>query len=50
MSHHVSKSDEFLMLPLHQVQDLVLEDELEVASEEIVFEAVMSWVKHNEKE
>ena len=47
---HVSKSDEFLMLPLHQVQDLVLEDELEVASEEIVFEAVMSWVKHNEKE
>ena len=45
---HVSQSDEFLMLPLDQVQKLVSEDELEVASEEIVFESVMSWVNHDE--
>ena len=36
------------MLPLTQVQDLVSDDELEVASEEIVFESVIAWVKHDE--
>ena len=41
---HVVQSDEFLMLPLSQVKDLISDDELEVASEELVFESVMHWV------
>ena len=44
--NHVSQSDEFLMLSLDQVKKLISDDELEVVSEEIVFESVISWVNH----
>lgn len=45
--HHVAQSDEFLLLPLNQVKELISDDELEVASEEVIFESVMAWVAHD---
>ena len=44
---HVSKTEEFLSLSYQQIYDLVSEDEIEVDSEEIIFETVMSWVKED---
>ena len=44
---HVSQADEFLLLSLNQVKEIISDDELEVASEELVFESVMSWVNHD---
>lgn len=43
--HEVSLSEEFSNLPFREVLDLVRRDELHVTSEEIVFEAVIRWVK-----
>lgn len=42
----VSQGEEFLSLPLADVKDLICKDELYIASEEQVFEAVMRWIKH----
>lgn len=44
----VSLSDEYLHLPLNEVQNLFTRNELCVESEEQVFEACMRWVKHAE--
>lgn len=41
------ESEEFLLLPVNQLMDIISSDELNVRSEEHVFTAVMSWVKHN---
>ncbi|KAL7645652.1 UNVERIFIED_CONTAM: hypothetical protein RMT77_004038 [Armadillidium vulgare] len=41
----VSHSDEFLNLPFSEIRDIICRDELNVQSEENVFEAVMTWVK-----
>lgn len=41
------ESDEFLLLPVSQLVDIISSDELNVRSEEQVFNAVMSWVKNN---
>lgn len=50
--HHyfckVSKSDEFLGLSTNELLDIVRSDELNVASEETIFEAAMRWIKHDE--
>ncbi|XP_022703630.1 kelch-like protein diablo isoform X3 [Varroa jacobsoni] len=43
----VMESEEFLLLPVNQLMDIISSDELNVRSEEHVFTAVMSWVKHN---
>lgn len=43
----VMESEEFLLLPVNQLVDIISSDELNVRSEEHVFTAVMSWVKHN---
>ncbi|KAF2883825.1 hypothetical protein ILUMI_22356 [Ignelater luminosus] len=46
--HEISLSEEYLNLPLQEVQNLLTRNELRVESEEQVFEACMRWVKHNE--
>uniref|UniRef100_A0A672GUR9 Kelch-like family member 17 n=1 Tax=Salarias fasciatus TaxID=181472 RepID=A0A672GUR9_SALFA len=43
----VSKTEEFMLLPLKQVLDLISSDNLNVPSEEEVYRAVLSWVKHD---
>ena len=42
---HVVLSDEFFHLSLDRLVSLASEDELDVTSEEVVFNAVLSWVK-----
>ncbi|XP_013413752.1 kelch-like protein 20 [Lingula anatina] len=46
----VMESEEFLLLPLNQLVDIISSDELNVRSEEQVYSAVMGWVKHNIQE
>ncbi|KAK3885238.1 hypothetical protein Pcinc_010512 [Petrolisthes cinctipes] len=43
----VCASEEFLSLPLQDVREIISRDELNVHSEETVFEAVMSWTKRD---
>lgn len=43
---NISHSDEFLALPCRDLIEIIKRDELNCASEEIVFDAVMRWVKH----
>ncbi|XP_069935537.1 kelch-like protein 17 isoform X2 [Oryctolagus cuniculus] len=43
----VAKTEEFMLLPLKQVLELVSSDSLNVPSEEDVYRAVLSWVKHD---
>ncbi|XP_061657666.1 kelch-like protein 17 isoform X3 [Syngnathoides biaculeatus] len=43
----VSKTEEFMLLPLKQVLDLISSDNVNVPSEEEVYRAVLSWVKHD---
>ena len=48
--HHfqdVVDHEEFLLLPLNQLMEISSSDELNVRSEEQVYQAVMSWVKYN---
>ncbi|KAK3915881.1 Kelch-like protein diablo [Frankliniella fusca] len=46
----VMESEEFLLLPVGQLVDIISSDELNVRSEEHVFSAVMNWVKYNVSE
>lgn len=41
------ESEEFLLLPVGQLVDIISSDELNVRTEEQVFSAVMNWVKYN---
>lgn len=43
----VTESEEFLLLPVNQLIDIISSDELNVRSEEQVFNAVLAWVKYN---
>lgn len=43
----VSVSEEFLALPFEDVLELVTRDDLNVKSEEQVFEAALAWVRHD---
>lgn len=43
----VMESEEFMLLPVGQLVDIIASDELNVRTEEQVFNAVMSWVKYN---
>jgi len=43
----VMTSEEFLLLPANQLVDIIASDELNIRSEEQVFNAVMGWVKFN---
>ena len=44
------ESEEFLLLPVGQLVDIIGSDELNVRSEEQVYSAVMAWVKYNVSE
>jgi kelch-like protein 18 len=44
----VSLSDEFLTLCFDDLVELVQRDELNVSSEENIFEACMKWVKYDD--
>ncbi|XP_064616372.1 kelch-like protein diablo [Liolophura sinensis] len=46
----VMESEEFLLLPVNQLVDIISSDELNVRSEEQVYNAVMGWVKYNIQE
>ncbi|KAL1458174.1 hypothetical protein WDU94_008343 [Cyamophila willieti] len=46
----VMESEEFLILPVGQLVDIISSDELNVRSEEQVFNAIMSWLKYNVSE
>jgi kelch-like protein 20 len=41
------ESEEFLLLPVSQLVDIISSDELNVRTEEQVFSAVMAWLKFN---
>ena len=41
------ESEEFMLLPFNQLVDIIGSDELNVRSEEQVFNAVMAWVRYN---
>ena len=43
----VMESEEFLLLPFNQLVDIISSDELNVRSEEQVYQAVVAWVRHN---
>lgn len=44
------ESEEFMLLPINQLVDIISSDELNVRTEEQVFNAVMGWVKYNIQE
>jgi len=46
----VVSSDEFLLLPINQLVEMISTDELNVKNEEQVFQAVMTWIGHNVSE
>ena len=46
----VIDSEEFLLLPVTQLMDIISSDELNVRSEEQVYSAVMLWTQHNIQE
>ncbi|XP_048521515.1 kelch-like protein 17 [Dendroctonus ponderosae] len=43
----VVNTEEFLLLPFEQVQELISNSQLNISSEEDVFTGVLNWVKHN---
>ncbi|XP_061184146.1 kelch-like protein 20 [Saccostrea echinata] len=43
----VMESEEFMLLPVNQLVDIISSDELNVRSEEQVYNAVVNWVKFN---
>lgn len=43
----VMESEEFLLLPVSQLVDIISSDELNVRSEEQTFNSVMAWLKYN---
>ena len=44
------ESEEFMLLPVNQLVDIISSDELNVRSEEQVYQAVMGWIKYNIQE
>lgn len=42
----VIQHEEFLLLPVSQLVELLRDDNLNVVSEQVVFEALLSWIKH----
>ena len=47
LTQEVVEHEEFLLLPVSQLIDIISSDELNVRSEEQVYQAAVSWVKYN---
>ena len=43
----VIENEEFLLLPVNQLIDIISSDELNISSEEQVFQAIMHWTRYN---
>ena len=43
----VAEQDEFLLLPVSQLFDIISNDELNIGNEEQVYQAVMNWIQHD---
>lgn len=43
----VVATEEFLLLPFNEVEELISNGQLNISSEEDVFTAVLNWVKHD---
>lgn len=43
----VVSTEEFLLLPICEVEDLISNNQLNICSEEKVFVAVLNWIKHD---
>lgn len=46
----VALTEEFLLLPFTEVENLIASNQLNITNEENVYSAVMSWVKHDLKQ
>ncbi|GFR64007.1 kelch-like protein diablo [Elysia marginata] len=46
----VMESEEFMLLPVNQLVDIICSEELNVRTEEQVYNAIMGWVKYNVQE
>ncbi|XP_054165297.1 kelch-like protein 17 isoform X2 [Oppia nitens] len=46
----VAQTEEFLLLPFNEVENLIASNQLNICNEEIVYGAAMAWVKHDMKE
>ncbi|OTF75594.1 kelch-like protein, partial [Euroglyphus maynei] len=46
----VIENEEFLLLPVNQLIDIVSTDELNISTEEQVYNAIMKWVRYNVQE
>lgn len=44
------ESEEFMLLPVNQLVDIICSEELNVRTEEQVYNAIMNWVKYNVQE
>jgi BTB And C-terminal Kelch len=44
----VVHSEEFLTLKANEVEDLIQSDEIEVPNEEIIYNCVLAWIKHDQ--
>ncbi|XP_035215648.1 kelch-like protein 17 isoform X1 [Stegodyphus dumicola] len=43
----VALTEEFLLLPFCEVRDLIASDQLNVVSEEVVYKAIITWIRHD---
>jgi hypothetical protein len=41
------ESEEFMLLPVNQLIDIIASDELNVRNEEQVYNSIINWVQHN---
>lgn len=46
----VMESEEFMLLPVNQLVDIIASDELNVRNEEQVYSSVIQWVQHSVQE
>lgn len=44
----VINTEEFYLLPVEQVCEIISNDVLNVASEELVYKGVIDWIRHDE--
>ncbi|KAH9402380.1 Kelch-like protein 20, partial [Tyrophagus putrescentiae] len=45
--HEIIENEEFILLPVNQLIDIISSDELNISSEEQVYQAIMKWTRYN---